>query len=221
MSPFTTRSACAASLLPTRTTATSLPPDHERQRANDRDDDRDDDRAGAARALAITVVRAVGVISRGPMTMRALPAGPPLATPESQMIGPCHAELVLHLGGRDPYAVADEAAPLLTARRRGGTGLGEPDSSDRALAVQGAEVSALGRRPDGRLELRVVETSGLPTTLRVPGRRGELTDLAGRPLGVAFDGEMPLEPHRMATVALDAASPAPTTGRSPTSASKP
>ncbi|MGI8710410.1 MAG: hypothetical protein ACR2LA_05395, partial [Acidimicrobiales bacterium] len=165
--------------------------------------DRDVDAAGAARALAVTLLRSVGVISRGPMTMRALPAGPPVPTPGAQMLGPHHVELVLHLGGRDPYAVADEAQPLLTARRRGGTGLGEPDSSGQALAVEGAEVSALTRRPDGRLELRVVETAGQPTTLRVPGRCGELTDLAGRPLGLPFDGELDMEPHRIVTLALD------------------
>src|SRR5690606_32958045 len=70
-----------------------------------------------ARELAITVIRSVGVISQGPMATRALPAGPPTPTPAAQMPGRHKVELVLHLGDRDPYEVADDAfTPVLTAR---------------------------------------------------------------------------------------------------------
>jgi mannosylglycerate hydrolase len=73
------------------------------------------------RSLAITLLRCVGVISQGPMAMRALPAGP-RRPPRGADARPVHeAELVLHTGGRDPYAVVDEAfTPLLTARFPGG-----------------------------------------------------------------------------------------------------
>lgn len=169
--------------------------------------DLDDDGGGdgaRARALAVTLVRCVGVISAGPMAMRALPAGPPLPTPGAQMQGPARAELVLHVGGRDPYAVADEAfTPILTARFPGGTGLGDPAARGQALAVAGAEVTALDRRADGRIELRVVNPGDDVATLTVEGRRGERTDLAGRPTGEAFDGRLELRPHEIATLALD------------------
>lgn len=157
-----------------------------------------------ARSLAITVLRSVGLISAGPMTMRALPAGPPTPTPEAQMLGHHQVELVLHVGGRSGYEVADEAfTPLPVARFPGSRGFGDGDASGAALTVEGAEVSALDRRADGRIELRVVNPTAAPATLRVPGRRGERTDLAGLPTGEAFSGELELRPWEIAALALD------------------
>ncbi|MFN8016751.1 MAG: glycoside hydrolase family 38 C-terminal domain-containing protein [Acidimicrobiales bacterium] len=161
----------------------------------------DDARAGA---LAVTLLRCVGLISNGPMAMRALPAGPPLPTPAAQMPGAHEAELVLHLGGRDPYAVADEAfAPLLVGRYPGRDGTGDLDAVGQALHVEGAEVSALRRRADGRTEVRVVNTTDAEAAVRIEGRTGELTDLLGRPSGERFEGELALRPHQIQTIALD------------------
>ncbi|MGN6695233.1 MAG: hypothetical protein ACTHN0_13745, partial [Aquihabitans sp.] len=122
-----------------------------------------------------------------------------------QMIGPHEAELVLHVGGRDPYALADEAfTPLLSARYPGqGAGLGDPAASASALQVDGAEVTALTRRPDGRVELRVVNTTDQPTTVTVSGRTGQLTDLMGNETGEAFTGTLELGPAKIQTIALD------------------
>ena len=167
-----------------------------------------DDRDGATE-MAITLIRSVGIISQGPMRMRALPAGPPTPTPGAQMPGPHTAQLVLHLGERDPYAVTDEAfTPMLTARLPGGRGLGDPATSGWGLAVSGAEVSALRWRDDGRRELRVFNPSDQGTTLTVTTGdgpvRGEVTDLRGRATGTAFDGSIELGPHRILTLALNA-----------------
>ena len=166
-----------------------------------------DDR-GRATELAITLIRSVGIISQGPMRMRALPAGPPTPTPDAQMPGPHRAQVVLHVGRRDPYAVADEAfTPLLTARRPGGSGFGDPGARGCGLTVDGAEVSALRWRDDGRRELRVFNPSRRPTTLSVATEgepvRGEITDLRGRGTGLAFDGSTELGPHQILTLALD------------------
>lgn len=159
---------------------------------------------GGADALAVTLLRSVGLISAGPMAMRALPAGPPTPTPAAQLLGPRDARLALHLGDRDPYELADEVTtPMLTGRFPGGDGLGDPHASGQQLEVSGAEVSALTRRPDGRLELRAFNPTGEPASLRVPGRTGERTDLAGRPTGERFTAELSLRPHEIATVALD------------------
>ena len=157
-----------------------------------------------ASSIAITLLRCVGLISAGPMAMRALPAGPPTPTPGAQMIGPHRADLVLHFGDRDPYAVADDAfTPLLTARFPGRDGLGDGTATGQALTVTGAEVTALTRRADGRMELRAVNTSDEPATLTVADRTGELTDLAGQPTGERFEGALELRPHQIATIALD------------------
>jgi alpha-mannosidase len=160
-----------------------------------------DARAGA---VAVTVLRSVGIISRGPMATRALPAGPPTPTPAAQMIGAHHVDLVLHAAGRDPYAVADEAfTPLLTARYPGRGGLGDAGATGQALAVEGAEVTAVTRRADGRLEVRVVNPSDQPATLVVDGRAGEVTDLKGDPAGEPFAGSRALRPWEIVTLALD------------------
>lgn len=165
----------------------------------DIDGEGDDRRAGA---LALTLLRSVGLISNGPMAMRALPAGPPTPTPAAQMPGHHEASFVLHLGGRDPYAVADEAfTPLLTARRPGG--FGDPEATGQGLAVEGAEVTALRRTDDGHLEVRVVNPSDEPTTVTVEGRTGEIVDLRGRPTGDRFDGALALAPWKIATIVLD------------------
>jgi alpha-mannosidase len=157
-----------------------------------------------ATSIAVTLLRCVGLISAGPMAMRALPAGPPTPTPGAQMLGPHQAQLVLHVGTRDPYAIADEAfTPLLTARFPGKDGIGDPGASATALQVDGAEVSALTRRDDGRVELRVVNTTDEPATVTVAGRTGQLTDLNGAETGEPFTGELELRPHQIQTIALD------------------
>jgi len=159
-----------------------------------------------AQALAITLLRCVGVISQGPMAMRSLPAGPATPTPDAQMLGPQHLELALRVGGAEGAAagprVADVAfTPILTARLPGGSGLGDPSASGQALRTD-AEVSSLTRRPDGRAQLRAY-AGAEASTLRVAGRTGEVTDLAGTPTGERFDGQLALRPHQIATVALD------------------
>ncbi len=157
-----------------------------------------------AGALALTLLRSVGTISRGPMAMRALPAGPPTPTPAAQLVGHLHrTAFVLHVGDRDPYAVADEAFTPLLVGALPHRGFGDAAASGQALAVDGVEVTALTRRTDGRLELRGVNPTDEPTMLTAPGRSGQLTDLRGEPTGETFDGELLVAPHRIVTIALD------------------
>ncbi|QXC62869.1 hypothetical protein KSP35_08840 [Aquihabitans sp. G128] len=157
-----------------------------------------------ARELAITVIRCMGVISKPPMAMRAVEAGPHTLTPKAQMPGHHKVSLVLHLAGRDPYAVADEAfTPVQTARFPGKGGLGDPTASSQALSVTGAEVTALHRTDAGTLELRVVNPTDAPATVVVAGRTGRVVDLRGEPAGPAFTGELELGPWKIATILLD------------------
>lgn len=158
-----------------------------------------------ARALAITLLRCVGVISNAPMTMRAVEAGPHTRTPGAQLPGRHEARFVLHVGGRDPFAVADDAfTAVRTARLPGAGGLGDPEASEQFLAVDGAEVTALRRTDDGRLELRVVNPTAADATLGVAGRTGTVVDLRGAPTGERLvDGALALGPWRIATMVLD------------------
>ena len=125
------------------------------------------------------------------------------------MIGRHVAELVLHVGERDPYDVAEDAfTPMLTANglttgTGGRPGFGDPEAHGQALSIRGAQVSALTRRDDGRLEVRAFNPTSTPSELIIEGGRGVVTDLRGEPSGQAFDGNLPLGPHKIVTIALD------------------
>jgi alpha-mannosidase len=153
----------------------------------------------AAHTLALTLLRATGMLSRLGMSTRPLPAGPMTPIEGPQLLGPVEARYALCVDGTDPYRVADDVlVPLATVGSFGGgtrPALGSP------LTVTGAEVSAV-RREAGALEVRVFNPADRPTTVAVEGRSGWLVDLRGRPL-VPFEGRFELRPHGIATLRLD------------------
>ena len=101
---------------------------------------------GGAGALALTLLRATGLLSNGPMASRPLPAGPFTRTDGAQMIGP-HTFRYALLAGDDPtaaYAAVDDAfLPMIVTRAAGG-GTRESDAV-RSSSVQGAVVSSVLR----------------------------------------------------------------------------
>jgi alpha-mannosidase len=154
---------------------------------------------GTAGSLALTLLRATGMLSRIEMTYRPMPAGPPVVLRGSQVLGEHTLRYGVAVGDVDPYALVDDAfLPLEVAR---GAGVGTAPAHGSALTVAGAEVSAL-RREAGRLELRVFNPSSEPTTVTVEGRAGWLVDLRGRPVA-PFEGSFDLDAWRIATVRLD------------------
>jgi len=158
----------------------------------------DVDDAGA-RTLALTLLRANGMLSQGPMPTRPLPAGPvtPLEGPQLQQ--PVTCRFAVHTGGRDPYAVADEVlVPLLVTRGGGPTAGGPPRG--QALAVDGAEVSAVVREA-GQLVVRLFNPTAAPATAHLPGRRGWVVDLRGRPIA-PFEETVELAPAQIATLTV-------------------
>ena len=153
---------------------------------------------GTAGTLALTLLRATGMLSRVEMATRPLPAGPPDPLEGPQMLGPVEARYAVQVGGADPYALVDDAfLPLLVVHADGG---GSLPATGAALTVEGAEVSAL-QRVAGSLELRVFNPSDEPTVVRVDGHAGWLVDLRGRPRAT-FDGTFDLGPWAFATVRL-------------------
>lgn len=164
-----------------------------------------DIRGGQAHVLALTLARCTGMLSRGPMATRPLPAGPehPLLGPQLQ--GPVSVRYAVSLdAGADPYAVVDDAfVPLVPVRAGGGH---RPAAGARLTIDLGtAQVSSLRRRA-GHLELRVFNPTGVATAVAVPGRRGCLVDLRGRAVD-DFDGSFLLAAGRIATARLDRAGP--------------
>jgi mannosylglycerate hydrolase len=160
-------------------------------------DVREGPHGAVANTLALTLLRCTGMLSQGPMATRPLPAGPLTPMEGPQLQGPVAVAFALHLGGRDPYAVVDDAfLPLLVTRAGGGTG----PADGQALNVSGAEVSAVVRE-GGALHVRVFNPTPTATTVHVDGRRGWLVDLRGRPVA-PFEGSFPLAPWAIATAAL-------------------
>jgi hypothetical protein len=123
-----------------------------------------------ARELALTLVRAIGMLSQVPMPTRPLPAGPLVPTEGSQLQRRLTLRYAVAVGDDlDPFALADEVlVPLRVAA---------------ALVV------------------RVFNPSDAPTRVELPGRRGWLVDLRGRPLA-PFDGAFELRARGIATASL-------------------
>jgi len=148
--------------------------------------------------LALTLLRCVGLLSGADLRARPQPAGPPLAVEGAEMQGRQVLRYGVAVGAVDPYALADQA--FLPLEVTVGTGRGSRPATGSALDLTGAEVSAL-RRVDGVLEVRVFNPTGETTTVSLPGRRGSLVDLRGRPVGT-FDDSFPLRPWGIATARL-------------------
>ena len=159
---------------------------------------------GRARALALTLLRATGMLSRVEMAYRPLPAGPPLPLEGPQLLGPVEARYGVCIGDVDPYALVDDAfVPLPVVTAEGG---GRRPSEGSPLTVEGAEVSAL-RQVDGAVEVRLFNPSAEPAAVRLVGCSGWLVDLRGLPLQ-PFEERFELGAWRVATARLAPGLPA-------------
>jgi hypothetical protein len=140
-------------------------------------------------ALALTLVRAVGWLSRDDLARRPGHAGPPVATPGAQCPGRHVAELALWLGRRGDPRLAAEALrfadpPLLFA---GGAARGRVQDGARLLEWEdpALQLCALEPRPGGVTWLRLLNASDEPRSVQVRWNgQGVLApvDLRGRPL---------------------------------------
>jgi mannosylglycerate hydrolase len=156
-----------------------------------------DIRGGAAHALALTLMRATGMLSRGPMPTRPLPAGPEIELEGAQVQGRHAVRYVLACRDVDPYVLAEDGfVPLLVTTGAGGT-----PWAGQALDVTGAEVSSVRRGQGGGIEVRLFNPSDTTTAVGLGGRRGWLIDLRGRPIALV-DGAFDLGPWKLATIAL-------------------
>ncbi len=158
-----------------------------------------DEGATSAATLAITLLRCTGMLSQGPMATRPLPAGPLTAMEGPQSQHRLEARFAVHLGGRNPYAVVEDAFLPLCVTRGGGASASGP-AEGQALSVTGAEVSAITREA-GALHVRVFNPSPVAATVAIDGRQGWLLDLRGRPQR-PFEGRFELAPWQIATAAL-------------------
>jgi hypothetical protein len=153
-------------------------------------------------ALALTLLRATGILARPAPAARPNLAGPPEPVVARQMLGPHQVRYALAVGAHDPWRLADLAWLPLHLVRAAGTGP-LPASGSR-LTVRGAEVAALQRR-DGAIEIRVFNPRDEEATVEIPGHAGSLVDLRGESVA-RWAGEFALRPWGIATARLDAIS---------------
>ena len=156
------------------------------------------DATGRAHALALTLLRCTGMLSRGPMRTRPLPAGPELALEGPQLRGVQRFRYALAVGATDPYALADAFTPFPTVDAPGG---GTWPATGTALEVTGGVVSAVLRdRTDPELlVLRVHNPRPHPTRLQVRGLVGHVVDLLDEPVAPCEE-HLLLQPAQIVTI---------------------
>jgi alpha-mannosidase len=160
-------------------------------------------RDGEAHEMALTLLRATGMLSQRPMASRPLPAGPLVPVEGAQLQQRLTRRYAVAVADVDPYALADEVLVPLRVAPATGAGLAPVlPAAGSALTVEGAEVSAVVREGDA-LVVRVFNPTASATDVRLPGRSGWLVDLRGRPLE-PFEGSFALRPWGIATASVAA-----------------
>ena len=125
--------------------------------------------------LAITLLRCVGTISKQHLATRPFAAGPDVATPHAQMLGPTTFELALQAGATSLGLMADWERFALPIREVPTAGRGTLPSSGSLLAVEGDAVLSNVRRKDGTLQVRLWNPSpDRPVNMRVAGKRAAI-----------------------------------------------
>ncbi|MFV2063776.1 MAG: alpha-mannosidase [Chloroflexota bacterium] len=140
------------------------------------------------RELAITLLRATGLISRNENPNREEPAGPEIRVPGAQLMGPRSFEFAImpHAGSWSedgaPAALERYAHPLMTTD--GTAGAAVRPSSHQGFAIEGDGVVLTSlRRRRGWLEARLLAEHPGPSRVRISGpfRETREVDLVGRP----------------------------------------
>jgi hypothetical protein len=159
----------------------------------------------ASSALAITVLRAVGWLSRSDLRLRPGPAGPELATPGAQVPGSHEIELSLRLhAAEDPRRAAEAHAFAFPALAFAAAPAAAGPLGDGARLVEiddpGVVVSAIEPVPHGGVELRVVNLDPREKRVRVRWNGGggsglRVVDLAGRAVSTPGFGSDPGDPR--------------------------
>ena len=169
--------------------------------------------------IALTLLRAVGWLSRNVHPHRNEPAGPQLPTPAAHVIGPGSLNLAVlpHDGSWAQAGLGRWAESMLhpVVVLRGGASEGSETDSVEGLTIDGKEVDLLSlrRREDGWLQVRVVNSCDEPDTLRLSSAvrpvlaavRCDLLGRHGEVLDVIDEGAVlvPVRPWEIATIALD------------------
>jgi alpha-mannosidase len=146
--------------------------------------------ADGATALAVTLLRAVGWLSRDDLRSRPGNAGPPLPTPGAQVPGRHRVELSSRLHPSDDATRAAAAHSFSAPPLALAVGAAEGPLGDGARLIEiddpEIEVSAIEPREDGSSWVRILNGSDRPRRVELrwngrPGERLEAIDLGGAP----------------------------------------
>jgi hypothetical protein len=140
----------------------------------------------AGTALALTLLRATGILSRPVMAYRDNSAGPAMALEGPQMQGPVRLRYAVHYGERDPYRLAEEAwVPLevVYPAPMGAPGEGAPGEGAPGEAAMPGEAVPGGAQAGGLPgAARTSGSAAVPGRARVGGlsaTRGSLLEVNG------------------------------------------
>ena len=164
---------------------------------------------GNGTELALTLLRAVGFLSRSEPSLRPNPAGPLEPVHGAQMRGRnvCDYAVLPHRGDwrtADLYAEADTFLVPLERARVGALSTRSLPASGTALEIDGAEVSSVARDAGG-LVVRLFRTDPDAGDVSVSQRglpsRGWVVDLRGAPIA-AFEGAVTMRPWEIVSLRL-------------------
>jgi hypothetical protein len=163
---------------------------------------------GGGTELALTLLRAVGYLSREDGSLRPVGAGPQVAIPHAQQLGPFRRSyaILLHHGGWADAALPGRADDVLLPLEHAWVGAttGEIAATGARLTVEGAEVTAVIRENDG-VVVRLVRMADTPGHVDIgwdgaPARAWRV-NLRGHPVE-PVDGGFDLAPWEIATLRL-------------------
>jgi hypothetical protein len=168
---------------------------------------------GPPPVLALTLIRAVGWLSRDDLRLRKGHAGPPLRTPGAQAFGPHRFQfsLVFHDGDWTPDAVWRQAETTLLPLQVAGTfgGAGDPHRGSASISLEPAAIQLTACIPDGDgYLLRLLNAGATAQDARVrfkpaPARVQRVTFDGAPPETVDLEGEVArlgLRPWEIATL---------------------
>ncbi|HEX6684409.1 MAG TPA: glycoside hydrolase family 38 C-terminal domain-containing protein [Candidatus Limnocylindrales bacterium] len=164
---------------------------------------------GDGTELALTLLRATGLISRAEHPLRAEPAGPVIATPQAQLVGAevrTSLAVMPHAGDWSEILGAAEAFRHPFAATRGLAIAGFlATASGLQIRGEGVTMTSLRRRDADWLEVRLVAMTDSPTIAYLgpltEARRADLLGNPGAPYAVASSTlAVPLNPWEIATI---------------------
>jgi len=151
-----------------------------------------------AKKLALTLLRATGMLSKITTSYRPFAAGPAVKASTAQMQGDVVCDYAVTTIDRNPYELVDQfLIPSIVLHSVSSNGVLKESGS--FIKVEGAEVSSL-RTVKDFYELRVFNPFNSTTELKV-NKKGWVIDLQGCMLE-PFDGSLTLGPFKIVTLLL-------------------